>query len=384
VSTRRLILLALLGILLVACQGPFRVAGESTPDTDAPPDLSVASTLFTGNCTPEETLRLWNTPDTLDPEIVAQFGTQYGIDVTEEYFASEQEMIRGIRAGNSGYDLVFTSNEVVASMIQAGLLRELDRENIPNATNLDAHVIGLFYDPENQYTLPFQWGITGIAYDATRFQEPPTSWASLLDGEQAFQHGALFSMWDDEQETIGAALLHLGYEATDTNHDHLAEARDLLLQQQMLPNFAGYGAGEITQGLVEGTLQLAHAQSHIAAQAARDNDAIRFVIPEEGGTAWQSNVAIPADAPSPCAAELFINYLLQPDIAAQAVEYTYRNSSVPAARLLLDPITQEIMARGFMPDTETWERLTWLEAPGEPVLSDIWAELKAQQPAADQ
>ncbi|HEX8683547.1 MAG TPA: spermidine/putrescine ABC transporter substrate-binding protein [Ardenticatenaceae bacterium] len=376
-----IVLLALLALLLAACANPVRSTGEAAAPTngEVAANGAAAQGLFTGNCTPEGTLRLWNRPGAMDPEIMAQFATLYGVDVKEEQVADEEEMIRGVRAGNSGYDLVFPSDVVVAHMIEGGLLRELDRANIPNGANLNPGLMDLPYDPGNRYTLPYLWSVTGIAYNATYFNEPPGSWAHLLDPDLALQVG-LFSMLDDGPATLVAALQYLGYSANDGNPEHLAEARDLLLGLQGYPNFMGYDSVAWAQALEEEQLQLAHAESSEAARAASRNEAIRFVVPEEGGIIRQTNVAIPADAPNPCSAELFINYLLQPEIAAQLVRYTYANSPVPAAPLLLDPLTQELMARGFLPDAQTMERLEWLGGQQTARFEEMWTEVRGEPP----
>ncbi|MGH2544392.1 MAG: polyamine ABC transporter substrate-binding protein, partial [Ardenticatenaceae bacterium] len=334
--------------------------------------------LFVGNCTPGDPLRLFNWSEYMDPELMAEFTQLYGVEVTEDNFSSNEELIDKLHAGNTGYDLVFPSDYAVALLAEEGLLAELERGNIPNFDNLNPDLVGLYYDPNNTYSVPFQWGTTGIAYNESYFDSPPDSWAVLFEPESVAADG-FFSMLDDEREAIGAALKYLGYSVNDTDAAHVEQAKELLLQQKQMANFSGYNSDNFSQTLAAEEVYYAHAWSGNAALAASENEAIRYVIPQEGGVIWQDNVAIPADAPNKCTAELFINFLLEPANAARLSDYTYYNTPVPAALDLLDPFTRELLSKGFVPDAETIGRLEWIQRAGDTtIFSDAWTEVKAR------
>jgi spermidine/putrescine transport system substrate-binding protein len=334
--------------------------------------------VFVGNCTVGGPLRLFNWSEYMDPELMAEFGELYGIEVAEDNFSSNEELIDKLHAGNSGYDLVFPSDYAVGILAEEGLLAELDRDNIPNFENLNPDLTGLYYDPDNTYSVPFQWGTTGIAYNESYFESPPDSWAVLFEPEAAGAEG-FFSMLDDEREAIGAALKFLGYSVNDTDPTHIEEAKQLLLQQKQLGNFSGYNSDSFSQTLAGEEVYYAHAWSGNAALAASENEAIRYVIPQEGGVIWQDNIAIPEDAPNKCTAELFINFLIAPENAARLSDYTYYNTPVPAALDLLDPATEELLSRGFTPGEEEMARLEWIQrAEDTTIFSDTWTEVKSR------
>lgn len=354
---------------------------EESPEAGAEevdPGNVVEGDLFTGSCEVSGPLRLWNWSEYMDPDLMAEFGDRYGIEVTEDNYSSNEEMIAKLRAGSSGYDLVFPSDYAVAILGEEGLLMELERANIPNLDKLEPELTGLYYDPENRYSVPFQWGTTGIAYNTDYVETAPDSWAYLFEPDQVNAVDGFFSMLDDEREAIGAALKYLGYSVNDTDPAHVEEAKALLLAQKEMGNFSAYNSDNFYQTLASEEVLFAQAWSGGAALAADENPAIRFVIPKEGGVIWQDNMAIPQDAPNKCTAELFINFMLAPENAARLSDYTFYNTPVVGARELMDPYTQEILDKGFLPDAETMGRLEWIRRTDDTIFSDSWTEIKSR------
>lgn len=323
-------------------------------------------------------LRFFNWGSYMDPDILAQFEAECGVKVYEDIFSGNEEMIAKIQAGNSGYDLVVPSDHAVQSMTERGLLRELDKGNIPNFGNLKASQIGLYYDPQNLYSVPYQWGVTGIAYNTAVFETPPSSWSVLFDPTELCQYSGFASLLDDERETLGAALVYLGYDYNDTTAEHHQEA--LALLTAVKPCLAGYDSDVFNLTLVSEEVVLAHAWSGAVAQARSENDKVAFFVPQEGGTIWQDNLAIPVDAPHPYTAEVFINYLLFPEIGAQLSNYTYFFTPNEAAEPLLATDYFAILQSGGMVVTpEMYERLEWIKRSDETtIFSDTWTALKAR------
>lgn len=377
------VLLALL-VLVTACGGGDATStgdtrgtadsGETTENDD-----SSNSTAFTGNCEVSGPLRLWNWSEYMDPDIMAEFGEAYGVEVTEDNFSSNEEVITKLRAGNSGYDIVFPSDYAVALLAEEGLLAPLDKENIPNIANLQSDLTGLYFDPTNEYSVPFMWGTTGIAYNENYFETPPTSLATLFDTTMVDGQEGFFSMLDDEREAIGAALKYLGYSVNDTDPMHLAEARDLLLAQKGLSQFSGYNSDNFYDTLAGEEIYYAQAWSGGTALAASENPAVRYIVPEEGGVIWMDNLAIAGDSANKCTAELFINYLLDPAVAGRLVDYTYYNSPVEGALDNAAEETRTLLEQGFVPDSATLERLEWIERSNDSTIySDTWTEVKSR------
>lgn len=325
-----------------------------------------------------DTLHLFNWADYMDEAIRAQFEAECGVQVVEDIFSSNEDMIAKIQAGNSGYDLVIPSDYAVDIMVRNNLLAELDKSNIPNIENLDPNQMGLYYDPENNYSLPFQWGVTGIAYNETYLETAPTNWATLFDPDQVCEHSGFVSMLDDEREAVGAALKYLGYSYNDTDPAHHEEAKALLLAQKEC--LAGYNSDNYNQSLASEEIVLAQAWTGGAALARAENEAIYFVIPEEGSAIWQDNMAIPVDAPNQYTAEIFMNYLLEPEIGAQLSNFTYFFTPNKAAQPLLDEQYFAILeSGGMLLEPSDYDRLEWIERNDDTLIfSDTWTAVKAQ------
>ncbi|MDM8528724.1 spermidine/putrescine ABC transporter substrate-binding protein [Anaerolineales bacterium HSG24] len=326
-----------------------------------------------------DTLNFFNWGDYMDEEIMTQFEAECGVKVVQDIFSSNEDMIAKVQAGNSGYDLVVPSDYTVAVMVKGGLLAEIDQSNIPNISNLNPALMGLYYDPDNKYSLPYQWGTTGIAYNVTAFPDgPPDSWAVLFDPEQVCQNSGFVSMLDDERETIGAVLNYLGYSYNDTDPAHHEEAKQILLAQKDC--LASYDSDNYNQALAGEEIVLAHAWSGGAALGRDENENIAFVIPKEGGAIWQENLAIPVDAPNKYTAEVFINYMLDPEIGGQLSNYTYYFTPNQASEEFLDEYYFELLKTGGMLlEDSDYERLEWIQHGDNSIIfSDTWTAVKAQ------
>ena len=385
----RLITLITLALLMTACGGsstpaPAEKPAESTvakaEEKTAEEKPSEAAT--TDRCGDKaklvKNINMFNWAQYMDPEILKQFEAECGVKVREDIFTSNEDMIAKVQAGNSGYDLVIPSDYAVDIMVRGDLLAELDRANIPNIKNLNPLQMGLYYDKENKFSLPYQWNITGIAYNVKTFPTPPDSWALLFDPKQLCEHKGFASMLEDERESIGAALKFLGYSYNDTDAAHHEEAKKILLGQKEC--IAGYNSDSVNQTLAGEEILFAHAWAGMAAQARAENDNIKFIIAKEGGAIWQDNMAIPKDAPNKYTAEVFINYLLDPAIGAQLSNFTYYFTPNKAAEPLLSEMYHKILTEGgMMIDEETHKRLEWIERNDKSIIfSDTWTAVKAQ------
>ena len=358
-----------------AAQEPTAEVVEATAEA---PAAEETSTRCGDKSKLSDTLNFFNWADYIDENILTQFEEECGVKVVMDNYTSNEELIAKIAAGNSGYDVIVPTDYAVAIMADRGVLTELNKDDIPNIKNLDPKTMGMYYDPENKYSLPYQWSTTGLAYNTTVFPEPPDSWAAVFDPEQVCQHKGFVSMLDDSRETIGKALLYLGYDINETDPAAQKEALDLLTAQKEC--IAGYNSENFIQTLASEEVVMAEAWAFAAALARLDNENIAYVIPKEGGTIWQDNMAIPIDAPHPYTAHVFINYILEPDIGAQLTEWAFGFTPNMASEALLSDDYYNLMKEGGMiPDEETFKRLHWIKrSPGTEIFNDTWTALMSQ------
>jgi len=320
-------------------------------------------------------LHVYNWSEYIDPQVYEDFEAEFGVHVVEDTFANNEELLAKLQAGAGGYDVIVPSDYMVAIMIEEGLLAELNHENLPNLSNLDSKFTDPPYDPGLVHCVPYLWGTTGIGYNMEVFEEAPDSWAYMFDPELASQYAGKFTMLNDMRETIGAALKYLGYSLNSTDEAELMEARDLLIQQKQW--VYAYDAEQYEDLLSADEVVMVHAWSGDIFMVAEEDERLWYAIPREGGTIWADNLCIPTTAPNKYTAEVFINYLLRPDVAAKNSNYTWYASPNAASTEYIDAEILEEPA--IYPPPDVMERLEWMEDLGDatPPWERIWTEVKA-------
>ncbi|MBI1744092.1 spermidine/putrescine ABC transporter substrate-binding protein [Candidatus Acetothermia bacterium] len=310
----------------------------------------------------------------LDPTVKTDFEKEFGVKVIEDNFASNEDLLAKLQAGGSGYDVIVPSDYMVQIMRKQNLLAPLDLKNIANFKNINQSFKNLDFDPGNQFSMPYMWGTTGIGYNKKKASAPPTSWADLFDPAKLEPYKGRISMLDDAREAIGAALIYLGFSPNTTNEKELEAAKQVLIKQK--PFVAKYDSESFRDSLAANEVILAHGWTGDIAAAKVANPDIEFVIPKEGSLTFLDNLAIPKTSKNQYTAEVFINYLLRPEISAKIVNLRRYASPNDAAKSLIQP---EIL------NSATYSRpegikLYWLQdlGPAGDLYEKIWTEIKGQ------
>lgn len=329
-----------------------------------------------GEQTLAKELHVYNWSEYIDPEIYEDFEKEFGVKVIEDTFASNEDLLAKLQAGAAGYDVIVPSDYMVDIMINLDLLAPLNYDNIPNFKNIGATFLNPPYDPDNKYSVPYQWGTSGIGYDSEVLAEPPDSWAYLFDPQVAGPYAGQISMLNDGRETIGAALKYLGYSLNTTNEQELEEAKQLLIQQKAW--LKAYDAEAFEDMLASGETVLAHGYSGDFFQAAVEAEQVWYAIPKEGATIWADNLAIPKTANSQYTAEVFINYVLRPEVGAKISNYTWYASPNDAATPYIKADIVEDPA--IYPPPEVMDKLEWIRDVGEAttIYDRLWTEIKSE------
>lgn len=377
---RFLLFMLLIGLLLAACGTTSFQASAPLP-TDAADSVPVDGV---DRSRLADTLYFYNWSDNLDPLLLEQFEAEYGVKVVNDFYGSIEELVAKVRARNTGYDLIVPSPETVQTLVGEGLLHPIDKTLLDNLRHIDPNYLNTYFDPENRYSVPYMFGTTGIAYNSEFFPEGLTSWAALFDPDKIVAYENRLSMLDDEREAPGAALQYLGFSYNSTVPEELAQALAVLIAQK--PFLAAYTNTDVTRKLASGEYIIAHCWNGGAMQARlgmegefSGNPAIKFVIPDEGGTLWMDNLAILGDSSNSYTAHVFINFLLRPEIAAQNANYVGYVTPNLAALPLLSAEIQDLYVEGFAPDDATFQRLEWIRLTDPPgVYSELWDALKAK------
>jgi spermidine/putrescine transport system substrate-binding protein len=229
---------------------------------------------------------------------------------------------------------------------------------VPNFTaNADPVYLERSYDPENLYSVPWQSGITGIAYNPELVDEEITSMAQLLDPELIEKYCGQIGMFVEMRDSMSFALLYNGVTPTEATIEDAEAAQQVLLDQA--PCVRGYYGNEYADELANGSLAITMAWSGDVFQLQFDNPDLQFVVPEEGAILWTDNMAIPVGAQHPNAALAMMDYVYDPEVAAQIAEYVNYITPVPGAQEIVRQHAQEAADEG---DQETAD---YLEAVAE-------------------
>ncbi|GAB4471817.1 MAG: spermidine/putrescine ABC transporter substrate-binding protein [Anaerolineae bacterium] len=350
--------LLLAGIVLLAgCAAPEPVATPETP-------------------TLADTLTYYDWDGYMDPAVLEAFTEEFGVEINAVVYESQEEAIANMEAGEV-YDVVVMENRFISSLIDKGLLAPINYQNVPNIKNISPNFLDLAYDPGNRYTVPYTWGIAGLLYNTELVEGPVTSWMDQWDPAYAGRVG----LWrGTPRETLGMALMALGYSANSEDPAELEEALALLLE--LKPDGFIYEEAGINDTcgpqVADGEVAITLGWSYDLATALESSDSVAFIIPEEGGMLWGDNLVIPANSPNKYTAEVFINYLMRPEVNAQITNYTYSATANQAAIEFVDP--EILQDTSIFPTEETIRRseiILPLSAEGEALHTAIWERFLA-------
>jgi spermidine/putrescine-binding protein len=378
-----LLIVALL--ILVAC-GPAPSAAPAADEpegdaaaSDAPAsDAAVTSERCGDPSQLSDSVSFYNWGDYIDPEVLTMFEEECGVSVIYDTFSSNEDLLAKLQGGASGYDLIVPSDYMVAIMIQLGLLKELDHANLPNLAHISSTFLDQPFDPGNAYSVPYMWGVAGFGYDADQVDPPPTSLAAIFDPAQAEQYAGKISLLNDSRETIGAALKYLGYSVNSTDPAELEEAKQAILA--IKPYVLTFDSDTYSDVVVSGETVIGHGWNGGFAVAIAENPDrnLGFVIPEEGLTLFIDNFAVPSTAPNAYTAEVLINYLHDPEIAARLSEFVlYATPNEAALEFLPDEVRNN---PGVYPPQDALANAEYINDVGEAtqLYERIWTEIKAQ------
>lgn len=335
--------------------------------------ILLVGTLF--GCAAKEdsnTLYVLNWGDYIDEALLTQFEEETGIQVNYTTMATNEEMMVKLEEADCIYDVCFPSDYIIERLIQKDLLHELNKDNIPNLQYIDERFLDLDFDPENKYSVPYMWGTVGILYNTTMVQEPVISWDILWDETYADQ----ILMYDSIRDTIGVALMKLGYSINTRNEADIQAAEEALIAQK--PIVQAYLGDPIKDRLISGGAAMGIVYSGDAMWCMYENPDLAYAVPETGSNLWFDNIIIPKTSDNTEAAEAFINFLCDPEVAAQNAEYIGYSTPNAAALEILGE--EYINDPTYNPPQELLDKCEIFHDLGDfiTVYNDAWNRIKAQ------
>jgi putrescine transport system substrate-binding protein len=305
--------------------------------------------------TEEKVLNFYNWADYIGPDTIADFEAEYGIEVNYDIFDATAVVEAKLLAGKTGYDVVLHTMRYSARLIPIGVFKPLQLDRLPNRRHLDPWVMERLAqkDPGNRHAIPYMWGTTGFMYNVDMIRErmpdaPVDSAAMLFEPEIVRRFADCGVTWLDESTTvIPLVMLYLGHDPHSIDEGHLAEAEALLKATRPYIRYISSGMGLNDMGNKEICISMAWSGDYTQAQN-RANEAgvdihLAYTAPREGTVMFFDNLLIPADAPHPQNAHLFLDFLMRPEVIGPISDATgYGNAnkdSLPyvSARLANDP-----------------------------------------------
>jgi spermidine/putrescine-binding protein len=263
--------------------------------------------------------------------VIDAFAAEYGIQVKPVVYESQDEAIASLEAGDA-YDLVVLTGEYLPDLIEGKLVSQLDHRNISNVKNIPANFRDLSFDPGNRYAIPYHWGTTGLLVRRDLVETIPTRWADLWNP----QYAGKVAIWPIESSLLPIALKKLGYSANSEVPDEVQAALAELHKLRTNAYVIGNENPTVVPDLAAGKAVLSYGWAYDALVAEEEDLPIQYVLPEEGSVLWADYLLIPAAAEHKAAAELFLNFLLRPEIGALLVKESYYPVANDAALALID------------------------------------------------
>lgn len=307
----------------------------------------------------------------------AEFTKLTGIKVNYTNFATNEELYAKLKGGGASYDIVIPSDYMISKMIKEGMIQKLDFSNIPNAGYIMPNFRNLAYDPENAYSVPYTWGTVGIIYDQTMIDmdEEDIDWDILWDETYLDQ----ILMFDNPRDAFMISQIMQGYSINTEDPEQLRDCADKLKEQKHVVQ--AYVMDEIFDKMGAGDALIAPYYAGDALTIMGENEDLNFVVPKSGTNLFVDAMCIPTSAKQKEAAEMYINFMCEPDIAFANIDYICYSTPHSAAFEMLDEETQNNPVS--YPDQDFIAEKTSvfvnLSDEANLLMQDLWTEMKSAE-----
>lgn len=318
---------------------------------------------------PELHLFMW--ADYVKPELIQRFEREQNCHVVVDTYDTNEAMYAKLKLGVTGFDIIFPSNYIFNLMLVQGMIEKLDYSSLPNTNLLDPVFAKRLSERELQFGVPYMISFTGIGYRSDKVKEPITSWSVF--GNKSYK--GRMTMLNDMRETLGACLRYLGYSVNTTNKNEIEKAADVLINWKK--NLAKFENEQYKNGIATSEFLVVQGYNGDLSQVAVENANVQFSYPKEGTSFSIDLMAIPKNAPNQELAKSFINFLLQPDVAAENIAFTqFLSPNIGAYELLDEELRQNPT---LFPPSEVLEKAELLEGVEEAINDYIlaWDRAKA-------
>ncbi|HHJ13031.1 MAG TPA: extracellular solute-binding protein [Gammaproteobacteria bacterium] len=294
--------------------------------------VSAAAAALLATSAIAEELHIYNWTDYTAPDLIKKFEEETGIDVVVDTYDSNETLLAKLKAGATGYDLVVPSQHFVKIMIDQGLLQKVDIKSMPNYANVDPRWKNPDWDPNQEYSVPWQWGSTSFSYRSDLYSGKGESLKEFFEPSEELK-GRL-QVFDAPDEIYNMANLYLGLPFCSENPEDAKKVLALLEGQK--PYVLTYSSESMNDKLATGEVIMAshwNGMSLVGRQEANPN--IVYANPKEGIVGWFDSLVIPVGAQNPEAAAKFMNFVMDPkNIALESNYAAYSNAILGSAEFM--------------------------------------------------
>ncbi|MCC8066623.1 MAG: spermidine/putrescine ABC transporter substrate-binding protein [Clostridiales bacterium] len=313
----------------------------------------------------DEELVLFTWEGMFPDEVLDGFEEETGIKITYSSFDTDETMLEKLaQAGGGDYDLVIADDYIIEQAVAEGLVQEIDKDTVTNFGNINSLYQGQYYDPDDVYTVPYGAGIPLIVYDPLMVDIEITGYNSLWDESLADS----VAITANYRVVNGITLLSMGYSMNEEDTEVIAEAGEKLLE--LAPNIRLIQDDNTQNALLNGEASVAFLYTSQVTQVLAEDPNLEVVYPEEGLGFGIMAAFIPSEAPHAEAANLFLNYILEPENAAACMNYIGYINTIAAADDLVD---ENLVA----PDDAEGEFILNVSEEADEAYNKNWTEFKA-------
>lgn len=307
--------------------------------------------------------------DSLD--VNKQFEELTGIKVNYTNFDSNEDMYAKLKSGGASYDVIIPSDYMIERLADEGMLEKLDMSKIPNFKYIDSKYKGLFYDPDNQYSVAYNVGYVALIYNKKLVSEVPDSWSVLWDK----QYEGKILMFNNPRDAFAIAQSLLGQDYNTTDPNDWAQAYDKLKEQK--PVVRSYVMDEVFNIMESGAAAIAPYYVGDYFTMAENNPDLAVAFPKEGANIFVDAMCIPNTTQNKGAAELYINYMEEPQVALANAEYICYATPNTAVRNMDDYSMKDNTI--LYPDDSVLAKDQYfhnMDADTQTLMTNYWSDLK--------
>ena len=277
-------------------------------------------------------VKLLSWSEYFDPQVIEQFTKDTGFDVDYITYEDPDEVEARLASEPGKFDVVIADDLSINRLSELRLIQPIDDKLLQNSSNISDEYVGKKFDPTNDYSLPYMWGTTLIAYRSDKIEQPEKTWKSLWNKKYKDR----VMLIDDRVEGLGISMLSNGLPINSSIPEHIESASAQIVDGVEKIGLRVGSDADVRAGLLSGDVWIASCYSGDAAMIALENENIQFFIPDEGAPLWMDNFSIASDSTNVSGAHQFVDYMLRKDSAAKNANFTWYGTTNSGALSLID------------------------------------------------